>query len=644
MTLFSRRATDVRMSEVDLSSSLTTASPATAAVVVISKRGSIIPARHTSWDRFRAAFGNPDAKTSFDHYCARDYFLGGNALYAVRAVGSGYKYSAAVLKNTTAGETVGSSITAGVVDPTDPDWGVNVLVGETALLQVTPKDGPGSYANTLSFQIESQNISKPDGITATTTTLGGSLLAATYEYVVSAISKTGETLSSSPVTVVIGAATTTNAVTLRWPAVSGAIGYRIYGRVPGSHLFIDQVGGGSSSYTDFGLVTPNPAIVPITDPANLTAASPIFVFKVYDSLVSGTTPVESFTCSVTPQTDDNGNQMEVTQRVNPYSEYLRVESNIPNLATTPSILSTGKISLAGGNSGTAPTSADINRAWSLFEDTDQYRVDMFINAGKADPSVQIGMDTVAQNRNDCVAHLDPPSSCNTAQSVVDYRNLTLNLNSSFSTLNAQYALETDPISGSLLYVPMSGLIAGLQARVARTPKPWLSIAGLNRGRLGILGLNVSFKDADATIVTNSQISYARKFSGDGIALWEANTLLGKNSALNFLNIRVLCNIVKRSVYDYLLYGLQEPGDDILRDQLSGSLNDYLETVRTGRGIKSYRVIASEVNNPASLTNSGVLRIAVVIVPTIGVREIQLTLAISKEGLEITESEIASWAA
>jgi phage tail sheath protein FI len=218
------------------------------------------------------------------------------------------------------------------------------------------------------------------------------------------------------------------------------------------------------------------------------------------------------------------------------------------------------------------------------------------------------------------------------------------MNSSYSMLVGSDALETDPITGKLLYVPMSGLTAALQARVARTTQPWFPIAGLNRGLLGIPDVRLSFRDADAGLLTSNQVSYARKFAGSGIAFWEANTLYTKNSALQFLNIRVLCNIIKRAVYNYLAYGLQEPGDDILRKQLEYSLDDYLRLVQSGRGIRSYKVVISDVNNSSSLANSGILRVALVIVPIIAVREIQLTLAISKQGLEVSETEIASWAA
>jgi hypothetical protein len=642
MAVYTRRASDVRITEIDLSSSLTGASPSTAAIVMVSAKGPTRPTFYSSADDFRANFGEPDARVSFDHYAALDYFKGGNALWAVRAVGLNEKTSAAMVKLNSSLETVIDPILAGVDDPTAPDFTVGVLAGETALFQITPKNGPGSYGDNISVQIESENVTTPDNLTATTTTLGGFLLSATYEYVVSALGKSGETLASAPVTIVIGALTVTNTVTITWDEVPGAIGYRIYGRAPGTPMYIDQVGGATFSYTDLGAITPDASQLPITSAALLATPSPLYYVKVFDNLYSTTNPVEQFTCSVTEQVDDTGLQMEITQRINPYSRYIRVESNVNTLVSTPVLSSTPRVSLAGGASGSAPTSADINAAWALFEDTSMYQLDILINAGRSSVSVQYAMDALAQKRGDCVAHLDAPQTTNSAQEIVDYRNLTLNLNSSYSMLTCSSALEADIITGKLLYVPMSGLTAALQARVSRTTQPWFSIAGINRGQLGVPDIRLRFNDGEATLLYRNQVSYPRRFAGKGTVWWEANTLLARNSALQFLNIRVLCNILKRSMYDYLLYGLQEPGDDILRKQLQFSLEDYLRTVQSGRGISKFKVVISDVNNSTALANSAILAVAVIITPIIAVREIQLTLAISNESLNITEAEIAAF--
>lgn len=641
MAVLMRRASDVRITEVDLSSSLNGASPATAAMVVVSKKGPLKNTFFSNADDFRAAFGDPDARVSFDVYSALDFFKGGNSLWAVRCAGDGYKYATATAKMDSTLSTQLIGLAGGVADPENPDYESGILAGETPLFQFTAKQGPGSYGNRIAVKIQSQNVVPPSGLSATTTTLDGNLLAGTYEYVVAAVGATGESLASAPLTVVIGGASTTNTTTLSWSPVNGAIGYRIYGRAAGTPLFLDQVGSASFEYTDYGAITPDADRPPITSALDMAPASPNFTLFVYDLDVSSTRAIETYNCSLTEQTDETGLQMEITQRVNPFSRYINVESNLQNLTTMPTLTNTGVVALLGGDSGAAPLASDINAKWAGFSDKEMYVIDILINAGRTSVFVQYAMDALAQQRSDCVSHLDCPRTTNSAQDIVDYRNLTLNLNSSYSMLTCSDALQMDPITGKILYTPMSGLTAALQARVSRTTQPWFSIAGLNRGQLGVPDVRLKFDDGQATYLYQNNLSYPRRFTGKGTVLWEANTLLNKNSALQFTNIRVLCNIIKRSAYDYLLYGLQEPGDDILRRQLVLALEDYLRTVQAGRGIRSFRVVCDDTNNPAALVNSGVLAIAVIIVPILAVREIQMTLVISKEGLEVTEAIIAS---
>ena len=89
--------------------------------------------------------------------------------------------------------------------------------------------------------------------------------------------------------------------------------------------------------------------------------------------------------------------------------------------------------------------------------------------------------------------------------------------------------------------------------------------------------------------------------------------------------------------------MQEPNDPILRRQVKFGLDQYLETVVQGRGIKRFNVSVGDALNTPAYVNSGVLRVAITFIPILAVREIQLSLLISKEGLELSESEVAALA-
>jgi Phage tail sheath protein subtilisin-like domain len=638
MAALVRRASDVRITEIDLSTTISTNSNATAAFAGVSSRGRPIPTFYSNFEDFRFDWGDPDASVSFDGYSAFQYFKEGNSLWANRAIGVGALYSAASVKVNSSGNTVITTL-AGIIDPDVPEWNSYVTPGEDPLFLITSKRGPGSYGNRLAVSIESTSIDPVGGVTATVSASGGSIGAGTFQYRVAAVGRNGEALASSVVSVTV-ASGTTNAVNVGWTLVPGALGYYIYGR-SGSINRIGVVGATTSSFLDNGVSTVDPA-GPITNSTLLPVQSGIFTLNVFDLDVSSQSPVESFLCSLKDQTDETGAQMEITQRVNPFSRYIRVESYVYSLITNPVIKSvTTPVSLGGGASGAAPTSADLANALEPFANKELYVIDVLLNNGRSNPVVQRQLDAMAVRRADTVAFLDTPSSAQKTQQAVDYRNLTLNLNSSYSALFSTDLLVSDTVNGKLLYVPPSGSMAALYARTSRVAQPWFSIAGLNRGLLDVLGVRETYDDGQATQLFRNQLNYTRKFVGRGIPLWEQMTLYTKNSALQFLNVRFLCNLLKRSVYDFLIFGLQEPGDDILRKQLQFGLEEYLKAVQAARGISSFRVVIDDTNNPPSLTNSGVLAVAIIIVPILSVREIQLSLIISKEGLEVTEQEISS---
>lgn len=112
---------------------------------------------------------------------------------------------------------------------------------------------------------EQTALATPVNSTFTTATTGGSLVPGTYYYRVSALGTSGETLASAETSQVVPAGTNTNTVTVTWGAVTGAQGYRIYGRTTGAEALIYQTNDGTqTSYTDDGSITPSGAL-PVAD-------------------------------------------------------------------------------------------------------------------------------------------------------------------------------------------------------------------------------------------------------------------------------------------------------------------------------------------------------------------------------------------
>ncbi len=637
MTIIQQRASDVRVQEINLSQVITSASSAVGCQVVVSNQGSPERKFFTNAQDYLAEYGNPNAQISFDVYCGLDFFTEGDSMWACRAVHSDAMYAALTMYND--GPVTGlHPAPDGVRDPKNPDWGLLTPdPTDTPIALFYPSRGQGSYAHSLAISIVSSNLETPEGFVANSTDSGGILPAGTYQYQIAALGANGETLASAPAVVVIAGVGVTNSVALEWDPVPLAQGYVLYGRTAAGVGEITTVGQGIFIFIDTGSISPDDYHLPIVSPSNLPPRNPQFTVNVYDTSVSAYNTVESFVCTLTPATDGSGMATELEERINPFSQYIQVVNNTPALISVPEVSSVDQASMAGGDSGTAPTSYDVALAYEGFANKQLYAVNVLINGGHSDPIVQLAMDTMAQKRGDAVAMLDVPSAQQQAQQAVNYRNLTLNLNSTYSALFCPDVLEADNINGKQQYVPFSGWAAALCARTDRVANPSFSIAGLNRGLVSILKARHTYDDGESTQMFKAQVNYTRTFIGQGTALWEQQTLAAQQSALSWLSVRRIVNVIKVSLYDFLLYSLQEPNDEFTGRQIVSSCTDYLTTIVNARGIKEFTVVSDSSNNSAAMFNSGIRQVTVIIVPTIPLHEIQLSIVISKQGVSFTET-------
>ena len=640
MSILVQRASDVRVTEIDLSQIVTGASSSVAAIVMVSKQGSPTPKHFTNGDDFLTEYGNPDPQVSFTHYAAIDYFKNGNDLWAVRALGEDYR-SSGVLMYLDGTEVKLKPISEGIPDPTNIDWEQLDPTIDKPMAVFYPNKGPGSYGDSLAIGISSNNIEPFELSQISVTTEsdeGGDLPATTYNYVVSKIAQGGvETLASSAVQAVIVSSSDQNSVTISWELDDLAIGYRVYGRIGDEYGLIAEVGSAVDSFTDDGTITPDESVQPIFDPSEVQGSpTASFTVQIYDLNYNTSTPVEQFNCTLGEAVDDSGYASELTERINPYSSYVNVQSNMTAFDEDdyPQMPNIARTQMAGGDSGTAPTSYDIADAWSVFSNKQLYSVNLLINGGYANATVQKAMIELAESRADCVALLDVPSANQQWQSAIDYRNLTLNANTSYAALFCPDVLESDNINGKNLYIPFSGWAGSLCAYTDSIANASYSPAGLNRGLVNVLSTRYTYDDGQASSLFKAQVNYTRTFTGAGIALWEQQTLQSKQSALSWLSVRRIVNVIKVSLYNYLIYSLQEPNDEFTARTIKASCEEYLQTIKDARGIHDFTV---STNTTTAELNSGIRKVTVVIIPLIPIHEIQLQVVISKQGVSFEET-------
>lgn len=364
----------------------------------------------------------------------------------------------------------------------------------------------------------------------------------------------------------------------------------------------------------------------------------VFIVEVFVNYVSPRQqPVETFTVSRDYRVDGFGNQMQIEEVINNKSKYIRVRLN-PYAASDIKFLTTASEFLDGAAIGTPATAGLINQGWELYRDPEVVDVNILINGGYSVPDVQLKMDDICQDRMDCIAVLDMPSSEQEVSRAVEYRRNTLNLDSSRAAIYSPDLYILDTFNDLKLYVPPSGYVAAAYALTDTVAEAWFAPAGMTRGDLNILGVYQTYNEGSRDALTDAQINAVRTIPGSGYKIWGADTLQSMASALSNVNVRRLLNYVEKSISIAALYSVHEPNDSVLWDRLSDIVERFLRPIRAGRGLYDFTVVCNEYNNvPETIANGDVL-LDVYLDPVIPAKRIFLNAIVTKTGANFKELE------
>jgi phage tail sheath protein FI len=144
-----------------------------------------------------------------------------------------------------------------------------------------------------------------------------------------------------------------------------------------------------------------------------------------------------------------------------------------------------------------------------------------------------------------LAIIDAPDLADDQQ-LVDWRNQTVD-----STYAAVYAphvkivtLQPNPVERFAL-VPPSGFVAGVMARVDRTP-PGVAKAPANESVSGIVGLSRTYTQRRQELLNPNAVNILRAFPGRGIRVWGARNATA-DTTQRYTNVRRLFNAIETSI-------------------------------------------------------------------------------------------------
>jgi len=221
-------------------------------------------------------------------------------------------------------------------------------------------------------------------------------------------------------------------------------------------------------------------------------------------------------------------------------------------------------------------------------------------------AVQKAMIAHCELMGDRVAILDPPPGLN-AQQVKNWRVDVAGYDSKFAALYWPWIKVFDPSSGTNIFTPPSGHMAGIWGRNDDTRG--VHKAPANEVIRGAITLETMITRREADLLNPVGINCLRSFPGRGIRVWGARTL-SSDPAWRYLNVRRLFNYLEESILNGTQWVVFEPNDDALWAKIRRTIAAFLVTEwRKGAlfGLtpdEAFYVRCDRETNPAEAIDAG----------------------------------------
>ena len=376
---------------------------------------------------------------------------------------------------------------------------------------------------------------------------------------------------------------------------------------------------------------------------NIDTANHEFDIEVYSTRTGVEELVETWTVSRIKKVDGYGRQMYLEDRINKFSDYIKVLDNTAVAETTLPLEQLTTLMLAGGGDGVAVTDTQINAGWDKFANPEDIDVRILINAGYTSVAVQQKMRDIAEARRDCVAILDmPEAQLSSVTDMVTWRGTTQNFNSSYTALYSPWVRDYDAWNDTIVDLPPSGYVAAQYAFNDAVGEPWHAPMGFQRGLLNVLGVTNVFSKGERDTLYENQINPIQMFRGEGVPLWGQKLQLTRPSALDRLNVRRLLIIIEKSCAIFLRQFIGETNTPLLRMRVRASIEDFLDLLaargafQIEEGDRGFLVQCDEVNNPPAVIDRNELHCYVFIKPIRVVEFIKLGIIVTATGVQFEE--------
>lgn len=126
------------------------------------------------------------------------------------------------------------------------------------------------------------------------------------------------------------------------------------------------------------------------------------------------------------------------------------------------------------------------------------------------------------------------------------------------------------------FVPPSGFMAGMYARIDSQRGVWKAPAGTEAGIIGAIDLEYSVTDSEQDILNPIGVNCIRRFADSGIVVWGARTFATlADPEYRYVPVRRYTIYLRQSIYRGTQWAVFEPNDAPLWGQLKANIDDFM---------------------------------------------------------------------
>lgn len=276
-----------------------------------------------------------------------------------------------------------------------------------------------------------------------------------------------------------------------------------------------------------------------------------------------------------------------------------------------------------GNNGEEFTDEQIREAIDEFDDAENIDLDLLSSPGILTPAAQLRLITVAENRKDCFAILDPPQGLS-PQETADYVNgsnedhTIQKLDSSFAGIYSPWGKTYNQYTGVNEWVPPSvGVLTAMAKEYTNAAyNAWTPPAGIPRLEISIFSeLERKLKRKDRDILYESHVNPLCNYKQQGLTAFGQKTLQRKKSALDRINVRFLVNYIKKIAdYSTTFYLFSDINENTFSMWVK-DITEQLEPIRLRGGLYDYKVTMDWTTVTDDYLNNNIMPGIIQIKPT-----------------------------